>query len=154
VEKKLARELEEKEKLTNGIAKVGLWSLAGQAVASKRTEKVRLLKLQLNLLIQILDIQFTVDQLQSNLYHLLPTLDDTTDNVTTEDEITENKTPLSLDYILTHPESLVGQKVNDRFEVDGDLIWYSGSVRHFDRQTEEFLIVYDGHMFFSAARRH
>lgn len=53
VKKKEARELMEKEKLTTEIGKVGLWMnraevIRGIGAVSKRTDKLKLLKLQIN----------------------------------------------------------------------------------------------------------
>ena len=130
VEKKRVRELKEKEKLTNEIAKIGLWTcrlntIAGLAAVSKKTERVKLLKLQINFRRKVLcqtysdksvfkfsqnRKQFSVDQLQANLYKLLPSEED------------GSPTTSSLNQVLEHPECLVGQRINHWFEVKGEFV--------------------------------
>lgn len=81
--------------------------------------------------------QFSVDQLQENLYKLLPAGQDA------GDKETGSADPL-LDQALQEPECLVGQRINHRFEVEGELLWYKGTVKNYDSKTQEFLVIYDG----------
>ena len=155
---KAARELTEKEKLTEEISKIGgLWmsksdTVTGLANVKKKAEKVKLLKLQIKFRRKVLcqtysDLsvfkfsqngkQLSVDQLEANLYKLLPTA-----NV---DAGMNSTTALSLDQVLIHPEKLVGHEINHRFEVeDGELVWYKGTVEKYNSRTNEFIVRYDG----------
>ena len=74
--------------------------------------------------------QFSIDQLKENLLQLVPFVGGT-----------QSSSKLTLDEVLQHPKRLVGERINHRFEVDGDLIWYEGTVQ---RYNSEFLIAYDG----------
>ena len=176
VAEKHRRELEEKEKLTNEIAKSGLWTSRthireGLAAVSKKTEKVRLLKLQIKFRRKVLhqtnsdsslfkfsqnSKQFSVQRLQDNLIKLLSAEEQATlaeeqaapaeeqaapadDNVTSADE-----QATLLEQVLQAPEYLVGQKINHRFEVEGELVWFKGTVKSYDSKTKEFLVFYDG----------
>lgn len=112
-------------------------TVTGLANAKKKTDKVKSLKLQIKFRRKVLcqtypDLsvfkfscngkQLSVDQLEANLYKLLPT-----------DEINLT-TPLTLDQVLLCPSKLVGQEINHRFEEDGELVWYKGTVKNYDPQ--------------------
>ena len=162
VAEKHRRELEEKERLTNEITKSGLWTSRthireGLAAVSKKTEKVHLLKLQIEFRRKVLHQthsdsslfkfsqngkQFSVQRLQDNLIKLL-----SAEEQATPDE--ERATPAEeqatlLEQVLQAPEYLVGKKINHRFEVEGELVWFKGTVKSYDSKTKEFLVFYDG----------
>ena len=75
--------------------------------------------------------QFSVDQLQANLFKLLPADEEATSNTL-------------LDQALQDPEYLVSRRINHQFEVEGELVWFKGTVTRYDSQSKEFLVVYDG----------
>ena len=45
--------------------------------------------------------------------------------------------------MLHQPDLLVGKRIKHRFQVDGKLVWYEGTVLHLDFKTYEFQIIYD-----------
>ena len=112
VAEKQVRELKEKEKLTNEIAKNGLWIsradiVEGLAAVRKKTEKVKLLKLQINFRRKVLsqtysDLsvfkfsqnrkQFSVDQLKENLTKLLPSDEQATSNTLLDQALHKTRT--------------------------------------------------------------
>ena len=155
IAKKKARELMEKEKLTVEIGKVGMWTnkaevIRGLDAVSKKSDKLKLLKLQINFRRKVLcqthsdpsvfrfshnGKQHSVDQLKENLFCLLPSV------VTADDD---PPSVLTLADVLECPEQLVGERINHRFEVDGELIWYEGTVESYNSHSKEYLIAYDG----------
>ena len=117
----------------------------GLAAVRKKTEKVKLLKLQTNFQCKVLsqtysDLsvfkfsknrkQFSVDQLKENLIKILPSDEQATSNTL-------------LDQALQDPNYLVSRRINHRFEVKGELVWFKGTVKRYNSQTKEFLVMYD-----------
>ena len=99
-----------------------------------KTEKIKILKLQINfrnkVLKQLPSInslfkfsqnkkQFTVEQLKHNLCKLL-------------EQESSRRTPMScsLEEIVVNPHLLVGQRIRQRFKVEesSELVWYFGTV--------------------------
>ena len=124
--------------------------ICGLDAVSKRSDKLKLLKLQINFRHKVLcqthsdpsvfrfshcGKQFSVDQLKENLFCLLP-------SVVTADG--DPPSMLTLDDVLKCPEQLVGERINHRFEVDGELVWYEGTVDSYNSHSKEYLIAYDG----------
>ena len=72
--------------------------------------------------------QLSIDELQENLFKLLPAADDQT---------------TLLDQVLLDPTYLVGQRINHRFDVNEELIWYKGTVKKYCSQTKKFIVNYD-----------
>ncbi len=112
-----------------------------------KTEITRLLKLQINFRHKVLgqthsDIsvfrfsqsgrKFTNDELKDNLHQLLPTENDDS-----------SPTKASLDDIVKQPQLLVGLRIKHRFEEDGQMIWFLGTVKHFCAQSKMFTVLYD-----------
>ena len=152
------KKTQEKEKLTKAIEIVGLWVTRAQVDSAldaiiKKTEKVKVLKLQINYRNKLLNQlpsnnalfkfshcrrQFTVEQLKHNLYKLL-------EGEFTDEEATSNST-CTLEEILLKPELLVGCRIRHRFQLQesSELVWYNGTVEKMNPETDEFQVVYDG----------
>lgn len=75
-----------------------------------------------------------MEQLKENLICLLGSVERPS---TSEHELT-------LDEVLQSPERLVGERISHRFEVNGELIWYEGTVQRYNFNSKEFQIAYDG----------
>ena len=152
----------EKEKLTKEMEKIGLWTNPieiedGLETVRKRAEKLRLLKLQIKYHHKVLGQihhdksvfqfshnkrPFSINQLMQNLCQLLATEESHIPG-TDQGEPLANAIP-SLEEVLDQPELLVGKKIKHRFEVDGELVWYNGTVLQMNYETEEFQVEYDG----------
>ena len=147
---------QEKEKLTKEIEIVGLWVTRAQVDSGldaiiKKTEKLKILKLQINFRNKVLNQlpsnnplfkfshcrkPFTVDQLKGNLYKLL-------ERECTVQQVSANST---LDEILLNPQLLVGRRIRHKFQLEesSELVWYIGTVEKMNPETNEFEVVYDG----------
>ena len=158
IAQKQIKKTQEKEKLTKEIGVVGLWTNRAQTddgldAFTKKTDRLRVLKLQINFRNKVLNQlpsnnalfkfshcrkQFTVEQLKHNLYKLL------------EEEFTVkeicNNTNSTLDEIVSKPQLLVGRRIRHRFQVEGtsELVWYDGTVKNLNPETNEFQVIYDG----------
>ena len=148
---------QEKEKLTKEIGVVGLWTNRAQVddgldAITKKTDRLRVLKLQINFRNKVLNQlpsnnplfkfshcrkQFTVEQLKHNLYKLL--------EEESVKEIYNNRNP-TLDEIVSKPQFLVGRRIRHQFQVEGtsELVWYDGTVKNMNPETNEFEVIYDG----------
>ena len=144
--RKQLRTVQEKEKLTKEIEVVGLWMSraeveSGLETLSKKIEKMRVLKLQVNFRRKVLGQthpdksvfkfshnrkQHSVDQLKQNLYRLL-TVDDQNPGPSISSDLPD-PTP-SLEDIMLQPQLLVGQRIRHRFQEDGH--WYGMKVLSF-----------------------
>ena len=147
--RKLLKKVQDKEKLTKEIEKIGLWMNrfeveAGLDSMTRKAEKVKALKLQINFRSKVLEQsypdnsvfkfssnrkQFSVHQLQQNLLKLLTQSED------------DHQRP-SLEEIMQHPELLIGQRIRHRFSVNHRLVWYEGTVTAMISSTE-FQVDYD-----------
>ena len=152
IRRKHLHALKEKEMLTKEIEKLHLWTsradiMTGLAQFSRKSDKLRVLKLQIKFRDKVLNQthsdmslfkfshkgkQYSVDELIDNLCELLG------DNGTPSSEV-----PPSLEMIMMQPELLIGQKIKHQFEVDKKLIWYNGRVAEMDKDTGLFEVVYD-----------
>lgn len=136
------KNLQEKEKLTKEIGTVGLWiSRAdvenGLLSLSNKGEKTKILKLQINFRRKVLSQshsdtsvfkfsqnkkQHSVDRLKQNLFQLLT-------NELVSDESATQVLPLQgHEKFLMEPDLLVGERVRHRFDVDGEMLWFEGTV--------------------------
>ena len=122
----------------------------GISSVAKKTEKIKVLKLQINFRRKILNQshpdssvfkfsqnrkQYSIDRLKHNLFRLL-----IEENPPDEDDI-----PVpSPENILAEPELLVGQRIRHQFKVNGKLSWYEGTVLKRNAVTNEFEVIYDG----------
>ena len=160
--KKQMQAMIEKENLTIEIGKIGFWKTlmeveAGLEHYRTKAEKKKVLKVQLQFRQKVIcqayaeksvfkfsqnGKQYSVQQLKENLCKLLEASAETQNSADTIDY--EMSQCLSLDEVLADPSSLVGHKVNHRFEDDsGELNWYEGAVVGYDRETLEFTVVYN-----------
>ena len=120
---------------------MGLWVTRAQVdseldVIIKKTEKLKILKLQINFCNKILNQlpsnnplfkfsqcrkPFTVEQLKGNLYKLL-------ERDCTVTQILANST---LEEILLKPQLLVGRRIKHKFQLEesSELVWYNGTVK-------------------------
>lgn len=155
ITRKHLKKTQEKEKLTKAIGVVGLWVSRAQVdsgldAITKKTEKVKILKLQKNFRNKVLNQlpsnnplfkfshckkQFTIEQLKQNLYKLLEeeaTVKQPTSNFTLED-------------IILTPQLLVGYRIRHRFQLEEstEFVWYNGTVKNLNPETNEFQVVYD-----------
>ena len=57
-----------------------------------------------------------------------------------------NNTNSTLDEIMSKPQLLVGHRIRHRFQVEGtsELVWYDGTVKNLNPETNEFQVIYDG----------
>lgn len=120
----------------------------------KKAEKLKALKMQIKFRSKVLSqshpdnsvFKFShggkvhsVDRLKQNLYKLLTvTVDESTPS-----PACEQSNALSLEDILKQPEVLVGSRIKHRFELDGELVWYEGTVLQLNYVTNEFQVAYD-----------
>jgi len=132
------------------VEKIGLWvSLedieTGLERFSRKADRVKALKLQINFRHKVLGQshsdksifqfsknhkQHSVDHLKHNLCQLLTGI---RENATTESD-QDDQVP-SLDDVLHQPDLLVGKRIKHRFQVDGKLVWYEGTVLQLDFKT-------------------
>lgn len=155
--RKQLKKIQDKEKLTNEIAKIGLWMNrleieAGLDSITRKAEKIKALKSQINFRSKVLEQtypdnsvfnfssnrkQFSINQLQQNLLKLLTTL--------SEDDHQEPEIIMqhSESEIMQHPELLIGQRIKHRFLVNHKLVWYEGTIMAMVSSTE-FEVNYDG----------
>lgn len=137
---------------------MGLWKTRAQVdngldAIMKKTEKVKVLKLQINYRNKVLNQlppnnplfkfshcrkQFTVEQLKHNLYNLL-------EDEPTDKDATSNSACI-LEEILLKPQLLVGCRIKHRFQLEetSELVWYNGTVEKMHPETNEFQVLYDG----------
>ncbi|XP_065887842.1 uncharacterized protein [Dysidea avara] len=147
--KKKEKEIKEKESLTKQISSAGLWTTKeevhkGLDKMRTKKEKQDALKLQIKfrkrVLCQSTDDQavfhfshnhkpFTNSELLHNLFKLLSL--DNGQSVLTSRDVKED------------PELLIYRRVEHRFNCDGKLLWYKGTVLGFNKVTNEFRILYD-----------
>ena len=150
--RKQLKKVQAKEVLTKDIEKVGLWMNrleveAGLDTITRKADKIKALKLQINFRWKVLEQsypdnsvfkfscnrkQHSIHQLQQNLFKLL--------TQQSEDEASQKP---SMEQIVQHPELLIGQRIKHRFLVNGKLVWYEGTVLAMISITE-FEIDYDG----------
>lgn len=120
---------------------------------SKKAEKLKSLKMQIKFRCKVLgqsdsDIavfKFThggkahsVERLKQNLYKLLTVTDRCTPSPDCEQD-----SALSPEDVIKQPELLVGRRIKHRFEVDGKLVWYGGTVLQLNYMTSEFEVAHD-----------
>ena len=151
--------VQEREKLTKEMEKVGLWTSRaevedGLEKLARKTRKIEVLKLQINFRNKVLgqkhpnkDVfrfshnrkQYSTNQLKMNLLSLVESMhgDNSTDNPMVTDRST-------LEQMQKKPTLLVGKKIRHRFEVGKELVWYIGTVLSVDLQTKEFQVHYEG----------
>ena len=156
IAQKRYKKQQEKEKLTKAIGIVGLWVTRAQVDSGldaiiKKTEKLQVLKLQINFRNKVLNQLpsnsplfkfshcrklFTTEQLKYNLYKLL-------EEEFTVQQTTSNST---LEEILSKPQLLVGRRIRHQFRLEesSELVWYNGTVEEMNPETNEFQVVYDG----------
>ena len=147
----------EKEKLTREIKSVGLWTKQSEVNKAlecihTKTAKVKALKLQLNFRQKVLGQthsdkclfkfshngkQYSVEQLKSNLCKILEDQENhssSCENILTDTSIVKQ--------ILLQPQLLVGKRIKQRFNEDGKLVWYEGTVLSMS-ETREYEVIYD-----------
>ena len=145
----------EKEKLTNEIAAVGLWTCKsevekGLALFQKQKEQKCVLKLQIKFRRCILNQthpnkeilqfshnrkQYSVPQLKNNLLLLIGV---------NEEELRSSVASFSLSDAFLNPELLIGKVVRHRFQDGEDLTWYNGRIIDMNCETMEHQIQYEG----------
>ena len=155
---KQLKKIHDKEKLTKEIESIGLWLNreevdVGLDSMSRKTEKIKALKLQINFRHKVLDQshadnsifkfscnrkQHSIDQLKQNLYKLLP--QDVDEN--THEPCNPSSLKPSLNELIQCPQLLIGQRIRHRFLVNGNLVWYKGTVISM-KSTTEFEVSYD-----------
>ena len=79
--------------------------------------------------------QHSVDRLKQNLVKLLSG---------THEEDSPIATSHCPEDISLQPENLVGLRIQHRFEVDDELLWFKGTVLEMNPLTKEFKVIYDG----------
>ena len=150
---KKMRVTRENEMLTQEIEAVGLWKSKkdvdrGLQNISNKTEKIRILKIQIKFRQKVL-VQphpdssvfkfsshrkvHSLEKLKRNLCALLN--EEEGHLPTPNEELTD---------ILLQPELLVGRRIKHRFEADGNLVWYEGVVQQMNYISNEFQVAYDG----------
>lgn len=160
IARKEAREVEEKEKLTKEIEHIGgLWVTRMDVESSlcgvSRTKQLSHLKLQIKFRHKVLcqshpdksvfkfsqnRKQHSVNVLKQNLFRLLPEESfSTADQIDVDSPADHSDTESS---ILMQPELLVGRRIRHRFEVCGDLLWYTGTILKMN-ESKEFEVLYD-----------
>lgn len=167
IARRTAKLVREKEKLTKEIEKTGLWlSRAdvefGLERITKKSDKKAALKLQINFRHKVLcqshhdntvfkfsqnRKQHSADRLKQNLFQLLSDEELSMDDLELEDEDPVQCRPVQCpcrEDILSQPELLVGLRIQHRFEVDGELSWFQGTVLKMNTTTKEFYVTYDG----------
>ena len=148
------KKLLQKQKLTQEIKSIGLWTNQTEVNSAlgnlhTKTAKTKALKLQFNFRQKVLGQthsdksllkfshngkQYTVEQLRKNLCKLLK---DQESHSTTCDV-----TPVvTVEEILLQPQLLVGKKIKQRFNENGRLVWYEGTVLSM-LETKEYEVVY------------
>ena len=50
---------------------------------------------------------------------------------------------LTITDVQRDPELLIYRRIEHQFNCDGELVWYRGKVLSFDRETQEFRVLYD-----------
>ena len=121
---------------------------------SKKADKLKVLKMQIKFRHKVLGqshsdnslFKFShggkphsVDQLKQNLCQLLMVAGDPECSTFSNEHDT-----LALEDVLVQPELLVGRRIKHRFEVNGELVWFDGSILQMNSVTNEFQITYDG----------
>lgn len=159
---KAVKVIQEREQLTKEIEKVGLWINKrdverGLEMISKKAEKLKSLKMQIKFRRKVLGqshsdnavFKFShggkahsVEMLKQNLYELL-TVTESDDKRCTPSPDREQDSVLSPEDVIKQPELLVGRRIKHRFEVDGELVWYRGTVLQLNYVTSEFEVAYD-----------
>ena len=50
---------------------------------------------------------------------------------------------LTITDVQRDPELLIYRRIEHQFNCDGELVWYRGTVLSFDKETQEFRVLYD-----------
>lgn len=155
IARKELKTVKEKEKLTKGIEKVGLWTSRmevedGLDAFVKNTKKREVLKLQINFRKKVLGQnhpnkavfnfshnrkQHSVLQLTENLLMLVGAV---------SDDLEGGNVTVTLEEVMQKPDLLVGKKIQHRFTVGKELMWFIGTVLSMKAETREFQVIYDG----------
>jgi hypothetical protein len=157
--KREAKIIQEREKLTKEIEKISLWLTRVDVEDSlerltKISDKKQALKLQINFRRKVLcqsyhdssvfkfsqnRKQHSVDRLKQNLFQLL------SDQETSSDKNDDSPAASQChEDILSQPELLVGLRIRHRFEEDGKLSWFEGTVLEMNSESQEFKVIYEG----------
>ena len=151
-QKKIEKEIKEKEQLTMKLAIYGLWTTPneverGLQMLHSKKEKQQALKVQISFRQKVLGQshedktvfyfscnrkQLTELQLEQNLLKLL----------SQSDEIQQHQ-ELTFDEITADPELLLYRRIKHRFECDGFLEWFDGIVLSYNQDTGEYAVKYD-----------
>ena len=144
--------VQEKERLTKEIGKVGLWTEVDDGLDGfvKNAKKREVLKLQINFRKRVLcqnhpnkavfkfshnRKQHSVQQLTENLLTLIGTA---------SGDLEDTHVTASLEDVMQNPNLLVNCKIRHRFRVNNELIWFVGTVLSMDASTKEFQVRYEG----------
>ena len=148
--KKKARVIKEKETLTKSIQKVGgLWITQEEVedgLSELKTSKAKqdALKSQINFRKVLCQThpdkmvfhfshnrkQFSNVELKENLLKLLSSYEEPEQRVT-------------LDEIARDPEILIYRRIEHMFNCDGELVWFTGTILSYDKDTKEYRVAYD-----------
>lgn len=137
--------------MTKKLSPLGLWSNRDevesglQKITSKK-DKLEALKVQINFRRKVLGQShedksvfyfshnrkaLTINELKLNLLKLIP-----------ESESIQVY-QLSADKITAHPDLLLYRRIKHRFECDGTLQWFDGTVLKYSPDTKEYCVQYD-----------
>ena len=154
IARKELKAVKEKEKLTKGIQKTGLWTSRTEVEDGldefvKSTKKKEALKLQINFRKKVLGQnhpnksifkfshnrkQYSVQQLTENLLVLVGAA---------SGDLEDGNATVTLKEVMQNPAFLVGKKIRHCFGVGKELMWFLGTVLSMNAQTKEFKVKYD-----------
>ena len=148
---KAVKVIPERDQLTKEI---NLWINTGNVergleMISKKAEKLKSLKTQIHKVLGKSHSDNAVFKFShGGKAHSVQTLKQNLLSVTDDKRCTpvpdyEQDNVLSPEDLIKQPESLGGGRIKHRFEVDGKLVWYRGTVLQLNYVTNEFEVAYD-----------